>query len=227
MLRWKAEQFDPSASSPRCIMAGRDTPYDDGVLCEMPGYIPARLVDGKKPKIPRVIFLSWFTRKIGRAMFTSIMSLVSLNPEYEVVSLIEKSLVCSNEVRYTHKNADTIRRRRRGQIRLREHRKGLRPPAVLEGQEGGRDEDRHLEAPRHAEIRWCLTGFRPVRARQAAHRGGRHGRVWSVRIWLPARRRCRRNETRGSVGALVDVFFEGPSLYQQGGGTLDTEPART
>ena len=49
MLRWKAEQFDPSASSPRCIMAGRDTPYDDGVLCEMPGYIPARLV-GRSPR---------------------------------------------------------------------------------------------------------------------------------------------------------------------------------
>lgn len=91
MLRWKAEQFDSNSTRvPRCVMdEGPGNPYDDGVLCEMPGYIPARIVDGKKHKIPRVIFLSWFTRKIGRAMFTSIMSLVTINPEYEVILFVD------------------------------------------------------------------------------------------------------------------------------------------
>jgi hypothetical protein len=36
-------------------------------------------------RIPRTIFLTWKTRKLGQIMFTSLMTIVSHNPEYEVI----------------------------------------------------------------------------------------------------------------------------------------------
>jgi hypothetical protein len=43
-------------------------------------------------QIPRTIFLLWKTRKLGRAMFTSLMTIVSHNPEYEVILFDDRDM---------------------------------------------------------------------------------------------------------------------------------------
>ena len=53
-------------------------------------YVPARLVRTEtggthQQRIPKVIFTSWITRKLGRTFYTQILSLMHQNPEYELV----------------------------------------------------------------------------------------------------------------------------------------------
>ncbi|KAL7544569.1 hypothetical protein ACHAWF_009394 [Thalassiosira exigua] len=86
MMEWKRRQYSPTQRV-GCNSTG-DTPYDDDRVCFVPAYVPARLFDSGeegRPRIPRVLFVSWLERRIGRAMYTSLLSLLHHNPEYELV----------------------------------------------------------------------------------------------------------------------------------------------
>ena len=84
-----------------------DTPYNDNLLCEIPAYIPARYVTttttttsrNNNSNIPKVIFISWFNRHLGRTLFTSILTLLHHNPEYEFIFFNDDDIdefICQN-----------------------------------------------------------------------------------------------------------------------------------
>ena len=62
-----------------------ETPFDDDLLCcGTPGYIPARLYNEEidtKYNIPRVIFTTWANRRIGRSMYTSLLTLIYITTQ--------------------------------------------------------------------------------------------------------------------------------------------------
>ena len=85
MKRWKKEQYDPSQRL-YCVNEGENSPYRHPLVCHIPGYVPARMpLSPQSQDIPRVIFLSWVTRQLGRSIFTSILSVIHHNPEYEII----------------------------------------------------------------------------------------------------------------------------------------------
>lgn len=94
MMEWKWWHHRPD-QRPHCRHEP-DTPYDDELLCKVPAYIPARLPpplgEEKKPKIPRIIFVTLFKRRLGRAMFTSLTTLLLRNPEYEFVFFVDEDI---------------------------------------------------------------------------------------------------------------------------------------
>ena len=86
MMDWKRSRYS-SKEGPRCRIS-HETPYDDDLLCVMPGYIPARLYQPTEHDlypIPRVVFVTWLDRRLGRTMYTSLMTLIHHNPEYEFI----------------------------------------------------------------------------------------------------------------------------------------------
>jgi hypothetical protein len=87
MIQWKNKHYDTTQSA-ECITSSQ-TPYNNNLLCYIPAYIPARHISPTttkiNSKIPKVLFISWFTRHVGPAMFTSIVTLLQHNPEYELV----------------------------------------------------------------------------------------------------------------------------------------------
>jgi hypothetical protein len=100
MMDWKRRHYSPE-QRPHCKTT-YSTPYDDNLLCEIPGYVPARLVPSRgkeQPAIPRVIFVSWFDRRLGRAMYTSLLTLLHHNPEYEFILFDDEDVnrfLCEN-----------------------------------------------------------------------------------------------------------------------------------
>jgi len=101
MMEWKRRHYSPELS-PHC-KTDHSTPYDDDLICQIPGYIPARFFvpsrGGGQPPIPRVIFVSWFDRRLGRAMYTSLLTLLHHNPEYEFIFFNDEDIVrfiCEN-----------------------------------------------------------------------------------------------------------------------------------
>mmetsp|Transcript_15727 Transcript_15727/g.34040 ORF Transcript_15727/g.34040 Transcript_15727/m.34040 type:complete len:434 (+) Transcript_15727:1883-3184(+) len=90
MMDWKKRHY--SREQRTYCNHSDHTPYDDNLLCEIPGYIPARLLEVppsggtyQQPLIPRVIFTTWIDRRLGRAMYTSLLTLLLHNPEYEFI----------------------------------------------------------------------------------------------------------------------------------------------
>ena len=87
MIQWKNNLYHPTQSA-ECKTSS-ETPYNNNLLCYIPAYIPARHTisptTNTNSKIPKVLFMSWFTRHVGPAMFTSIVTLLQHNPEYEFV----------------------------------------------------------------------------------------------------------------------------------------------
>ncbi|KAL7529328.1 hypothetical protein ACHAXR_002906 [Thalassiosira sp. AJA248-18] len=99
MMDWKRRHYSPS-QRPHCNTTV-DTPYDEDTLCEIPGYIPARLYlpREEQPHIPRVIFISWLDRRLGRAMYTSLLTLLHHNPDYELIFFDDEDVdgfICEN-----------------------------------------------------------------------------------------------------------------------------------
>ena len=104
MMDWKKEHYSPNERV-GCNFT-YDTPYDDDLICSIPAYVPARLSSsvssrGKngQPSMPRVIFVSWFERRLGRAMYTSLLTLLHHNPDYEFIFFKDEDVdrfVCEN-----------------------------------------------------------------------------------------------------------------------------------
>jgi hypothetical protein len=88
MIQWKHNHYHPTTQTAEC-QTSSESPYDDNLLCHIPAYIPARHIVSPTTttsKIPKVLFMSWFTRHLlGPTMFTSIVTLLQHNPEYEFV----------------------------------------------------------------------------------------------------------------------------------------------
>lgn len=107
MMRWKERHYaTPSQRrGPHCNIT-HDTPYEDDLLCTIPGYVPARYYVPSSnpnrvppPSIPRVIFVSWFDRRLGKAMYTSLLTLLHHNPEYEFIFFDDEDVerfICDN-----------------------------------------------------------------------------------------------------------------------------------
>lgn len=92
LMAWKDRHYSPEVGT-RCVYTTDYTPYDDGLMCTIPGYIPARIFVPRddddrtrnKRMISKVIFVSWFDRRLGPGMFTSLLTLIHHNPEYEFI----------------------------------------------------------------------------------------------------------------------------------------------
>mmetsp|Transcript_1991 Transcript_1991/g.4920 ORF Transcript_1991/g.4920 Transcript_1991/m.4920 type:complete len:432 (+) Transcript_1991:61-1356(+) len=103
LMEWKRRHYSPE-QRPRCVHSDR-TPYDDGVLCTIPAYVPARLhlpAEDEMYPIPRVIFTTWSVRRLGRAMYTSLLTLMHHNPEYEFILFDDEDVdrfVCETSLR--------------------------------------------------------------------------------------------------------------------------------
>jgi hypothetical protein len=100
MRKWKERHYDPTQRLGCKNVDDKDTPYDSYLLCPVPAYVPARLpLDPSSQLITRVIFISWSTRLLGRSMFSSVMSLLLHNPEYELIFFVDDDIdrfVCQN-----------------------------------------------------------------------------------------------------------------------------------
>eukprot|EP00040_Diaphanoeca_grandis_P028612 m.166055 g.166055 ORF g.166055 m.166055 type:complete len:457 (+) comp31414_c0_seq1:220-1590(+) len=86
MMNWKTRTYD-STERLGCTYTPDESPYKGGLLCTIPKYVPPRL-DPKllgPQKIPRVIFMSWLTAKVGRAGLSSVVSWLNHNPAYELI----------------------------------------------------------------------------------------------------------------------------------------------
>jgi len=121
MIRWKQNQYNPEQRI-GCIK-GVESPYgSNDVICELPAYIPARIPHDQPSSlrknenknnhknsntenefidngIPRVIFISWMTRKLGRYLYTSVLTLIQFNPDYEIVFFTDDDIdhfMCDN-----------------------------------------------------------------------------------------------------------------------------------
>ncbi|KAL3810658.1 hypothetical protein ACHAXA_001047 [Cyclostephanos tholiformis] len=98
LMQWKYRHYRPNLG-PRCVHTKDYSPFQDDLMCTIPGYVPARLfvtppeVRSRNESLPphpdgsisRVIFVSWLDRRLGKAMFTSLMTLIHHNPEYEFI----------------------------------------------------------------------------------------------------------------------------------------------
>jgi hypothetical protein len=86
LMAWKDFHYNPDQAT-RCDHTSGYTPYNHEVICNIPAYIPARhfVTSSRQPMIPRVIFLTWFDRRLGKALFTSLMTLIHHNPTYEFI----------------------------------------------------------------------------------------------------------------------------------------------
>lgn len=98
MRKWKTEQYDPHQRL-HCTV-GEPTPYDHPVLCHVPAYLPARLpLSPDRQIIPRVIFISWMTRKLGRYFYANILTVIQHHPEYEIIFFTDEDVdrsMCEN-----------------------------------------------------------------------------------------------------------------------------------
>lgn len=99
MWKWKESHYNP-AQRLLCQTSEEGTPYDFDLLCPVPAYVPARLpLPQSSQLIPRVIFISWTTRILGRSVFTSVMTILHHNPEYELIFFDDDDIdrfVCQN-----------------------------------------------------------------------------------------------------------------------------------
>jgi hypothetical protein len=83
MQAFKEAHYNPNQ---RLRCKEEKSPYRDShLVCHIPAYIPARLHLSQPQHIPRVIFVSWKTRKLDRGLFTSIKTILNDNPEYELI----------------------------------------------------------------------------------------------------------------------------------------------
>ena len=115
LMGWKYRHYDPNDLGPRCFHAGDRTPFEEELMCEIPGYIPARRVtivtteeeekdedvppSSRRRDVSRVIFVSWLDRRLGKAMYTSLMTLIHVNPEYEFIFFNDEDVdrfICEN-----------------------------------------------------------------------------------------------------------------------------------
>jgi hypothetical protein len=115
MIQWKNNHYDTTQSA-ECITSSQ-TPYNNNLLCHIPAYIPARHISPTttniNSKIPKVLFMSWFTRHVGPAMFTSIVTLLHHNPEYEFVFFNDDDVdrfICHYATNNDNNNVDDFAR---------------------------------------------------------------------------------------------------------------------
>ena len=96
LMAWKERHYSPTDLRVGCWgPTNVYNVYGDELMCKIPAYIPARSVppsavggnvrNRKKKMISKVIFVSWFDRRLGKALYTSLMTLLHYNPEYEFV----------------------------------------------------------------------------------------------------------------------------------------------
>merc|ERR550537_1169192 len=94
----KRQHYDPKETF-HCSKACDDSPYEFCETCYVPAYTPARSVASNKQRIPRVIFQTWKTRKLGVSGLTRIRSLIDMNPEYEYILFTDEDMdkfACEN-----------------------------------------------------------------------------------------------------------------------------------
>ena len=109
LMQWKNRHYNIH-EHPNCTST-YETPFDDDLLCYIPGYIPARLYDKEidtKYSIPRVIFTTWANRRIGRSMYTSLLTLIHHNPELEFIFFNDEDVdmfMCRNDNDMTKHNS--------------------------------------------------------------------------------------------------------------------------
>ncbi|KAL7576577.1 hypothetical protein ACA910_018068 [Epithemia clementina (nom. ined.)] len=94
MMSFKKKHHNSSAQLLWCQMfPSSQSPYDHPTICTVPGYIPARWsLPSNSQRIPRVIFLSWMTRRLNRDKYTSVMTLVNHNPDYEIIFFTDQDM---------------------------------------------------------------------------------------------------------------------------------------
>jgi Glycosyltransferase sugar-binding region containing DXD motif len=106
MRQFKEIHYTTSENSSdlACYVDEENNPYPNIYVCEVPGYIPARMpLPPSSQRIPRVIFVSWYTRKLHVMQFISIMSILAHNPEYELIFMVDHEIdryVCANYPEY-------------------------------------------------------------------------------------------------------------------------------
>ena len=103
LLAWKEKHYNPDQAT-RCDYTSGYTPYDHELICTIPAYIPARhfVTPSRQPMIPKVIYVSWFDRRLGKALFTSLMTLLHHNPTYEFIFSDDEDVdrfVCETSLR--------------------------------------------------------------------------------------------------------------------------------
>ncbi|KAL7549227.1 hypothetical protein ACHAWF_012500 [Thalassiosira exigua] len=104
MMDWKRRKYSVDDPNRGCRRMP-DTPYDDGRVCFVPSYVPARLYAPEEdkpgePNIPRVIFVTLENRRVSLKKYTALMTLLHHNPEYELVQFDDDDMdrfVCSHE----------------------------------------------------------------------------------------------------------------------------------
>jgi len=101
LMTWKTNQYSITNNVGCFQHQLSERIYNDDIWCTLPAYIPARYVAPPPPPlsssstttavptaksmISKVIFVSWFDRRIGKALYTSLMTLIQHNPEYEFI----------------------------------------------------------------------------------------------------------------------------------------------
>ncbi len=103
LLAWKEKHYSTDQAT-RCDYTSGYTPYDHELICTIPAYIPARHLEipSRQPMIPKVIYVSWFDRRLGKALFTSLMTLLHHNPTYEFIFFDDEDVdrfVCETSLR--------------------------------------------------------------------------------------------------------------------------------
>jgi len=100
MWEFKRKHYKGSQQKLADCELSQDHPYDHHYVCEVNAYIPARApMDPTSQTIPRIIFVSWITRKITVQQYTSIMAVLAHNPEYELVFMVDHEVdqfVCAD-----------------------------------------------------------------------------------------------------------------------------------
>jgi Glycosyltransferase sugar-binding region containing DXD motif len=100
--QFKKQHYKTSTNTSdlHCKVEKDNNPYQNCYVCEVPGYIPARMpLPSSSQQIPRVIFVSWSTRKLQVMQFISIMTILAHNPEYELIFMVDHEIdqyVCAN-----------------------------------------------------------------------------------------------------------------------------------
>jgi hypothetical protein len=103
LMAWKERHYNHNHAA-RCDYTTEYTPYNDQIICTMPAYIPARIFEpsSRQSMIPRVIYVSWFDRRLGKALFSSLMTLLHHNPTYEFIFFDDDDIdrfVCETSLR--------------------------------------------------------------------------------------------------------------------------------
>lgn len=103
LMAWKEKHYNPDQAT-RCDYTEKYTPYNDELICTIPAYIPARyyVKPSHQPMIPRVIYVSRFDRRLGKALFISLMTLLHHNPTYEFIFFDDDDVdrfVCETSLR--------------------------------------------------------------------------------------------------------------------------------